>query len=96
MPCYENQAEQPPIARGRGTGGIMRGVLVTVVILLTLMGCSRLEARRARASIDRERAALDRERGALLRQYRECLLRSETDPAIDCSAYQTMIETIGE
>ena len=78
------------------TGGVVRGALAMAVIVLTVMGCTRIEARRARTDIDRERAAVDRERSALLRQYRECLLRSETDAAVNCSGYETMIESIGK
>ena len=33
------------------------------------------------------------EKAALIRQYRECLKRSETDASVDCFAYRTAVET---
>ena len=39
-------------------------------------------------------ARLNNEQTALLRQYRECLKRSETDASVDCSDYRTAVEIL--
>jgi hypothetical protein len=42
----------------------------------------------------RARAHLANEQAELIRQYRECLKRSEQDRSVSCSEYRTAIEII--
>jgi hypothetical protein len=69
-------------------------VLATIIIVTGCTGYTRYTPTGAvSAWIDAE-AELKREHAALVRQYRECLEKHETDPAVDCSGYRPAIQLI--
>ena len=76
--------------------GIMRGFVL--VALLLCAGCSAYTQYHPYGAIAAEAnadAALAREQTALIRDWRECLKRSETEPSVDCSQYRTAIQIVG-
>ena len=67
-------------------------LLLCAVLVLT-SGCESSRAYiRAKSEVSQSQAALTNEQTALIRQYRECLTRSEADPEVNCSGYRTAVE----
>ena len=75
----------------------------TLLALGLVSGCTLIEiftgfpitrGEKARVGSIEQRSRLYEERANLLAQYRECLKRSEDDPAVNCSEYRTAIEVV--
>ncbi len=69
-------------------------LVATLLAIGLLSGCGGTprDMTRSNIKLQSSQAQLTDERAALVRQYRECLKRAETDPAVDCSSNGTAVE----